>query len=241
MICRFAHFKIATTLQFIQIQSPERSPKFSWSFAELPISSPKPFENTRVPPGVHGAQGAPFSMADSSTFPGTTQLLHSHLERLQPLDLQSLVFASAAVALGIIWGTAGPLGLGEAGFLFPPVDFWNSRYIHQWSQWCGKSRTSTMVSGVLSHASMLRWGCHDWWGAWGAWEQACWFDHNFMGVLLFVYLFTVVAVMQAHDGGFIVSASGVICFTWGLSWCCHGIYHQQWNNTGEKVAGILVP
>lgn len=124
-------------------------------FCGTPHLFSKPFENTRVPPGVHGAQGAPFSMADSSTFPGTTQLLHSHLERLQPLDLQSLVFASAAVALGIIEVLLGPWGWGKLGFYSPPLIF-ETAATSTMVPMMWKSRTSTMVSGVLSHASMLR-------------------------------------------------------------------------------------
>ena len=54
-----------------------------------------------------------------------------------------------------------------------------------------------------------------------------------MGVLLFVYLFTVVAVMQAHDGGFIVSASGVICFTWDYHGAVMG-YITNSETTQEK-------
>ena len=129
MICRFAHFNCNYPPVYTNL-IPGKISQILLVFCGTPHLFSKPFENTRVSPGVHGAHSAPFSMADSSTFPGTTQLLHLHLERLQPLDLQSLVFASAAVALGIIEVLLGPWGWGKLGFYSPPLIFETAATVH---------------------------------------------------------------------------------------------------------------
>ena len=136
MICRFAHFKIATTLQFIQIQSPERSPKFSWSFAELPISSPSrlkipgfPLGSTvpRVP--LSPWRTPPLSQAPRSSSTRTSNGFSHSISNRSSSQVQPLRSGS----LRYCWAP----GAGGSWVFIPPRWFLKQPLHPPWSQWCG--------------------------------------------------------------------------------------------------------
>ena len=102
MICRFAHFNCNYPPVYTNL-IPGKISQILLVFCGTPHLFSKPFENTRVSPGVHGAHSAPFSMADSSTFTSngfSHSISNRSSSQVQPLRSGSLRYCWAPGAGG---------------------------------------------------------------------------------------------------------------------------------------------